>query len=171
MTMVKNGNIESLAPLYEKYKIPLYNFFYRLTFNGDISNDLTQTVFYRMIKYRHSFKRENKFRSWMYQMARNVNIDHYKKNRLWIDKYQNPEQISEKDQTNDEEMENKEKHTKLYEALGKLSREQREIIELSRFQCLKFEEIAEITGSSAGALRTRAHRAISRLREIYFEND
>ena len=169
--MVKNGKIDSLAILYEKYKVPMYNFFFRLTFDEGNSKDLTQNVFYRIIKYRHSYKEENKFRAWIYQLARNVNNDFYRKNKLRLDKYQNPEKLGEYLENNSEEEEKKERNIKLYEALSKLNKEQREIIELSRFQGLKFEEIAEITGSSSGAMRTKASRAMAKLRQIYFEDE
>lgn len=52
MQKVKNGDLNSLAPLFEKYHVKLYNFFLRLTRNKDISNDLTQNVFRRIISYR-----------------------------------------------------------------------------------------------------------------------
>ena len=134
MTMVKNGNLDSLAPLYEKYKIPLYNFFYRLTFNEELSKDLTQSVFYRIIKYRHSFIKEHKFRSWIYQMARNIRMDHYKKNKLVIDEFKLPEELNENYNSDENETEKKEKFQQLFEAMSKLSPEQRELIEMSRFQ-------------------------------------
>jgi len=171
MTMVKNGNLDSLAPLYEKYKIPLYNFFYRLTFNEELSKDLTQSVFYRIIKYRHTFYKEHKFRSWIYQMARNIRIDHYKKNKLLIDEYKKPEDLNNNYNSDENETEKKEKHQRLFEALSKLDQENRELIEMSRFQGLKYDEIARITGNSSGSLKVKAHRALNKLRDIYFQNE
>jgi len=57
----------------------------------------------------------------------------------------------------------------LYEAMALLSEEQREIIELARFQGLKYQEISKITGNSVPAIKVKVHRAIKKLRELYFE--
>ncbi|MFC2132631.1 RNA polymerase sigma factor [Bacteroidota bacterium] len=171
MTMVRNGNLDSLGPLYEKYKSPLYNFFYRMTFDEDISKDLTQSVFYRIIKYRNSFQKEHKFKSWIYQLARNIRIDYYKKNKIRIDEYKKPEELNDSQAGNYEEIEKKERYEQLYEALSKLNPDQREILEMSRFQGMRYEEIALITGNSAGSLKVKAHRAMNKLREIYFDKE
>ena len=57
----------------------------------------------------------------------------------------------------------------LDEALLKLSPEQQELIILSRYQGLKYEEISEIRNISVGAIKVQMHRAIKQLREIYFK--
>jgi len=79
MITVRNGDIDAMSPLFERYHIKLYNFFLRLTFNKELSQDLTQNVFYRIIKYKHTYNEEYKFRTWMYQMARNNLTDFYEK--------------------------------------------------------------------------------------------
>jgi len=66
-------------------------------------------------------------------------------------------------------MEKEQRERTLKEALGLLPMEQREIIELSRFQDLKYEEISKITGNSVGAVRVKVHRAIKKLKEVYFQ--
>jgi len=66
-------------------------------------------------------------------------------------------------------MEKEQKEQTLKEALGLLSPQHREIIELSRFQDLKYEEISQITGNSVGAVRVKVHRAVKKLKEVYFQ--
>ena len=169
MIAVKKGDLDSMAPLFESYQVRLYNFFLRLTFNRDLSQDLTQNVFYRIIKYRHTYNPEYKFRTWMYQMARNILADHYEKNKLTTSDYYEAEKIGEiKDEFDD--IEKKERHQELYVAMSKLSDEQRELLILSRFQGLKYEEISKINETSVGAIKVKIHRAINKLREVYFEN-
>ncbi len=68
-----------------------------------------------------------------------------------------------------EEMEKQEKYKALREAIAQLNAEQQELIELSRFQGLKYEEISEITGNSVGAIKVKFHRTMNKLREHYFE--
>lgn len=169
MSQVKKGDLDALAPLFEKYHIKLYNFFLRLTGNKSNSQDLTQSVFRRILTYRKSYNENYKFRSWMYQIARNEHLSHYSQNRINISDYIDSEQLKYESQSALEEMESEYRKKILYEAISKLTAEQREIIELSRFQGLKYREIAEITGSSESAVKVRSHRALNKLKKLYFE--
>lgn len=71
MIKVKNNQLALMKPLFDRYHVKLYNFFLRLTYNEDVSKDLVQNVFYRIIKYRKTYNPEYKFKSWIYQLARN----------------------------------------------------------------------------------------------------
>ena len=169
MTRVKNGNLDSLSPLFEKYHVKLFNFFLRLTRNKAVSQDLTQNVFRRIISYRASYDPQQRFRTWMYQIARNVHIDHVNQNNLLISDYAEPAQFAFEQTSALEDMDQTNRKKALYEALSMLSHEQREILELSKFQGLKYKEIAHITGNSVTAIKVKVHRAINKLREHYFE--
>lgn len=73
MLKVKEGSLSELAVLFERYNVRLFNFFLKLTFDKAASEDLTQTLFYRVIKYRQTYKaEEGSFKTWIYQMGRNV---------------------------------------------------------------------------------------------------
>jgi RNA polymerase sigma-70 factor (ECF subfamily) len=82
MLKVKEGDLDKLGLLFERYKRPLYGFFYGLTKNGEVSEDLVQNVFLRILKYRYLFRGEGDFKTWMFHIARNVNNDHFRKNKL-----------------------------------------------------------------------------------------
>ncbi len=169
MISVRRGVLEALEPLFDRYHVKLYNFFLRLTFDRELSKDLTQNVFYRILKYKHSYREEHKFRSWMYQMARNILADHYDREKK-KPKDQYPEEwIEDQPDSYEEDMEKTERRKALYTALSRLPAEHREILELSRFQGLTYQEIADITGNSIGAIKVKMHRTIQKLREIYFQ--
>src|SRR4249920_4073626 len=77
MYKVKDGQLAALTELFDRYSVPIYNFFLRLTMDTNTSEDLTQNLFYRIIRYRHTFNANTgTFKSWMYQMARNLHADH-----------------------------------------------------------------------------------------------
>ena len=92
MENVKSGNLSDMSVLFERYHLRVYNFFFRLTFDMDVSNDLTQNLFYRMIKYRHTFNNRFTFKSWIYQMARNIHTDYYLEKRKKDDLFVSTEQ-------------------------------------------------------------------------------
>ena len=83
MLKVKAGQLDQLGLLFERYNRPLYGFFFKLTCDQEVSEDLVQNVFVRIIKYRHTYKGDGKFSTWMYHMARNLFADHYRKEKRY----------------------------------------------------------------------------------------
>ena len=71
MLKVKNGQLDVMKLLFERYHLLLYNFFFRMSMDEELSKDLVQNLFIRIIRYKKSFNPEYKFKTWMYQMARN----------------------------------------------------------------------------------------------------
>ena len=82
MIEVKQGDLSKATVLFDRYHKHLYNFFVKISFDRDLGQDLTQNVFFRMIKFRHTYRAESNFKSWIFKIARNVNADHYRKNKL-----------------------------------------------------------------------------------------
>jgi len=168
MENVKKGNLTEMSVLFERYYLRVYNFFFRLTFDIAVSQDLTQNLFYRMIKYKNSYKSEYSVKSWIFQIARNLHADYCKEEKrsaelfLKTDKY-----IFEP--ADDTEGYHEDEYDRLEKAMSDLNVEQKEIIVLSRYQGMKYEEISEITHLSVGAIKVAMYRAIRQLRVIYFK--
>src|SRR5476651_981087 len=72
MLLVKAGDLERMSLLFERHHRPLFEFLFHLTQRREASEDMVQTVFYRMLKYRNSFTEGSNFSGWMYHIARNV---------------------------------------------------------------------------------------------------
>ena len=169
MLMVKDGYLSELTALFDRYHLKLYNFFLKLTLDKAASEDLTQNLFYRVIKYRHTFNAaEGSFKSWIYQMARNVHFDHCRQEKKLNERFKkvdlNHSNIAESDDTYSED-----DFEKLNRAMQQLQPDQREMIVLSRFEGLKYEEISRMTELSVSAIKVQIHRAIKNLRNIYFK--
>jgi RNA polymerase sigma-70 factor (ECF subfamily) len=78
MIRVKHGDLDKLAVLYERYNRALFGFFFKVTLNSQASEDLVQTVFFKIIKYRDQYRaEEGLFATWMFRIAHNANIDHF----------------------------------------------------------------------------------------------
>ena len=161
----------STSTLYEHHRTPLFNFFFRLTFNTQTSEDLVHEVFLRMLKYRHTYRAENRFITWMYQMARNVHSDFRRKRR-----HESPMETEMLDAEQalpslmaapDLQVRKNQEIQLLQAALAGLPDESREALVLSRFQDLKYEEIALVLNCGVGAVKMRIHRALKELRERF----
>jgi len=168
MEHVKDGNLSEMSELFERYNIRLYNYFLKLTRNKLISQDLTQNLFYRMIRYRNSYRSEYSVKAWMYQMARNLHIDYCKEEKraseLFLNTESYPVDISDENEGFPED-----DYERLERSIAKLNNDQRELLILSRYQGLKYEEISQVVNQSVPAIKVAIHRAIKQLRGIYFK--
>ena len=171
MIAVRAGEIRRLGELFERYHQRLYGFFVRLTNQPPVSEDLVQIVFYRILKYRHTYRDEGKFSAWIYHLARKVAADHFRKHASTptptdpADLHGHPDtgpQPSEQAATAEDVV-------LLRAALARLPLEHREVLVLSRLQHLEHKEIARLLDCSVGAIKVRAHRALKELREVYFK--
>lgn len=169
MLGVKAGDLDKMGLLFERYHRPLFAFLYHSTRQASHSEDLVQTVFYRMLKYRNAFSGEGEFRTWMYHVARNVLLDAAKKNQRVV--YQaDISIIGEKyafENASDHQIHKQEDEENLHEALKILSPEHREVLLLSRFQELPYQEIAKILNTSEGNIKVKVHRAMKELRTVF----
>ncbi len=169
MLQVKTGDIEQLGELFERYKKPLFGFFYRSTRNPSLCDDLVQNVFLRLLKYRSSFTGNGKFTTWMFGVAHNVFLDHCSKSG----RLKSIEDLNENSFISDENLANDviedEQIKLLNSALNKLSDEQRELLILSKYQGLKYKDIAEILNCTEGTVKVRVFRALNELKDIYLK--
>jgi RNA polymerase sigma-70 factor (ECF subfamily) len=171
MIAVRAGEIRRLGDLFERYHRPLYGFFVRLTSQPSVSEDLVQIVFYRILKYRHTYRDEGKFSAWIYHLARKVCADHFRKHAatpIPTDPASLPEQ-ADPTATPSDQAAKAEDTVMLRTALARLPLEQREVLVLSRLQNLEHKEIARLLDCTVGAVKVRAHRALKELREVYFK--
>ncbi|QNM85462.1 RNA polymerase sigma factor [Polaribacter pectinis] len=165
MLQIANGKLDMLTILFDRYNVRIYNFFNKMVHNKMVSEDLTQDVFMKVIKYKASYKNKN-FAAWIYTIARNIFSSHYQKtkkersNEIDDNTMSNEVLVSESRQ---EELDH------LQKALLQLKNSERELIVMHRFQEIKYEQIAQIIGSSENAVKVKTHRALKKLKEIYFQ--
>lgn len=169
MQRLSGGNLDGASQLFERYQVRLYNFFLRMGYGRAASEDLTQNVFERLLKYRQSYRNQTSFQSWIFQVARNVSADFYKKNRLQMDDFSNAENVADIDEPIIKQIEEAENVAALHRAMAQLPEDQREILVLTRFQNLKYSEVADILGCTETNAKVKAHRAIKQLRDLYFK--
>src|SRR5215831_4294947 len=167
MLAVREGDLDQLEILYQRYRDPLYDFFSRLTGNRVASEDLVHDVFVRILRYRGTYQEANRFVTWMYQIARNARTDYLRKHSAALLEEFRIAEPAYDITTPGRQHEETEEKALLQCALMQLPESTRELLILARFQEMEYEEIAELYGISLGAVRTRVYRAIKELREIY----
>ena len=169
MAKVRDGDPEKLGLLYERYKRPLLGFFVGMVRDKELGEDLVQNTFMRILKYKHLFRGDGDFRTWMFHIARNVKNDHFRKNKIvhekvekWEGKIKDEGNLMQEWQSDDEQR-------MLAIAMDKLPEDKREILLLSKYQEKKYKEIGEILGCTEGTVKVKVFRALQDLKAIYHQ--
>ena len=170
MLAVRDGDLDALGELFERHHGPLFGFLVKHTGDRTAAEDIGQTVFQRMLKYRHTYRDDGSFTAWMYHLARRCAADHFRKASA-APRATDPADLNEHADDTPHAAQSattRDDHALLQTALARLDRDDREVLLLARFQELSFAEIAGILECSVGAAKVRAHRALHELRDIYF---
>ncbi len=172
MLQVKAGKLDKLGLLFERYKRKLFSYFYRLTCSRETSEDLVQEVFERILRYRHTYDTSYAFSTWIYRIARNLHADYHRKQQRngRREKDKNPDEIASTLTAYPGLDSQKSRELKLLAlALDRLEPLKKETLVLSRYQGLKYKEIAMVMDCSVGAVKVRIYRAMQDLRLLIRE--
>ena len=171
MAQVGLGEVAKLAVLFERHHRSLFRYFVSLNRDRELSEDLVQEVFFRMLRYRTSYDPDQSFVAWMYQIARHTNVDQAQKRRgevVVIEEFgeRRPEPASQAPGP-EESVARGQDLAVLKRALDRLPADKREILVLSRFQGMKYDDIAAVLGCEVGTVKVRVYRAMRALEQIY----
>jgi RNA polymerase sigma-70 factor (ECF subfamily) len=170
MLAVREGDVSKLGILFERHHARLFNYLFRLTGNRHLSEDLVQEVFVRLLKYRHTYRGECQFATWMYQIARNARTDFFRGSSASALSLEDQEQefasslpLPDENLAQDEEM------RIVLDALNRLPEKKREVLLLRGLHGMKFEEIAKVMDCPVNTAKGRAFDAIRTLRSAVLE--
>jgi RNA polymerase sigma-70 factor (ECF subfamily) len=168
MAAVANGQLDQLTELYQRYRRPLYGFLLKQVKVPATAEDLLQTTFERVIKYRTSFREGSTFRSWVFTIARNALHDGMKKERrMPIKNGVDMGALPLLTPSAHCEWEARETRSQSAAALAALPDNYREVVDLAWKRGLKYAEIAAVLGLSEANVKVRIHRAVKQLRINY----
>ncbi|MFD2100422.1 RNA polymerase sigma factor [Flagellimonas iocasae] len=165
MQKVAEGNLDLLKVLFDRHHKHVYHYLYKMSGDSMLSEDLTQDVFYKLIKYRSSYK-NGSFVSWLFTIARNNLRGHFTRNHNPYEKLDVLEYKLAEDENDVQE-----DYSQLQHALNQLDPADRDLVILNRFKEIRYEELAEMMGSTPGAVKTKVCRVLKKLKKIYLENN
>jgi RNA polymerase sigma factor (sigma-70 family) len=168
MTEVRAGEVTRLELLFDRHQPGLVRYFQYLTGNRSLSEDLAQDAFFRVLKYRHTYEPGSNFRAWLYQIGRNVYADHLAKQKPEVAMPVEAPEIRGHETPPDREFQKKQEAVLLRRALAAMPGEKREVLILSRFQDMKYEEIAQVLQCEVGTVKVRVYRAMRELSDRFF---
>ena len=167
---VADGDPSCLATLFERHHRGVYQFCLQMTRNRALSEDLVQDVFLKLLKSARSFRNDGSFKAWMFNIARNVTLDHLRKA-----KRQNNESMEQAEvetaltdnRSAEQAAAGSQKMQRVMRALAKLPAAAQEVIWLGRFEFDSYEELGQALSCNAGTARVRMHRAMQQLNSTY----
>lgn len=164
MKAYANGSMEAFELLYRRHRGPLYRYVLRQAGDPATANDLYQGSWEKIIRVRKSYRVTTPFRGWMFRIARNHVIDHFRRLRPVSDL---PVDVLATAEPGPEGLlQNESRLAQLHAAISNLPPEQKETLLLKLEAGLDIPTIAEVTGVSREAAKSRLRYAVARLKGI-----
>jgi RNA polymerase sigma-70 factor, ECF subfamily len=158
------GDQEMFARLYDTYVERIYRYIYFRVADAEMAEDITSLVFLKVWEKIGTYQAgESPFMAWLYRIAHNAVIDHYRTRKVSISLDEaNPIELSHADQI-DEKLDLQVKSQQLREALQELTEEQQQVLVLKFVNGLSTLEIAQQLGKRQGAVRALQMRGLQTL--------
>ena len=167
------GDESALAVLIRRHESKIYGFIYSKVSDKDVSNDIFQDTFIKVIKTLklNSYNEEGKFLPWVMRIAHNLIIDHFRKSKK-MPLYRETEEFSIFSVMSDDSLtiENQiiadQVEVDIRRLVEELPFDQKEVLMMRMYQDMSFKEISESTGVSINTALGRMRYAIMNLRKI-----
>jgi RNA polymerase sigma-70 factor (ECF subfamily) len=170
----KGNRSLDFSDVFREYQHPIYNYLLRMTQNKAVAEELTQETFIRVHRSLHTFRGEARLSTWIYRIATNVNLDHFKSsgNRLVaqavsLDEIEfEGEWVADRISTSPEKLADQSEMSECVQSfIHRLSPSYRAVLVLHDLQGLKNREIADVLDIPLSTVKIRLHRARNKLRE------
>jgi RNA polymerase sigma-70 factor (ECF subfamily) len=176
MVQYQAGEVRAFEILLSRHKKPVFNFILRFVGDRETAEDLLQETFMRVIKGAEAYKRQAKFTTWLYTIARNLCVDQTRRRKhrrhASLDAPMSASEdsgtlmdvIPGSEMASDRKSVNKELHETMQRAIAGLSEEQREVFLMREFLDLPFKQIADVVGVPENTVKSRMRYALEKLR-------
>ena len=167
------GDESALATLIKRHESKIYGFIYSKISDRDVSNDIFQDTFIKVIKTlkTSSYNEEGKFLPWVMRIAHNLIIDHFRKAKK-MPLFRETEEFSIFSIMSDDALtiENQlianQVEIDIKKLIEELPADQKQVLIMRMYHDISFKEISEITGVSINTALGRMRYAIMNIRKI-----
>jgi RNA polymerase sigma-70 factor (ECF subfamily) len=168
-----SGNQQAFNKIARKYQEKIYGHARRMLGDHDDAHEIVQEVLLVMYTKLDTFNFSSSLYTWIFRVTHTRSLNQIKKRKVKnLFTGGTAEDIENKGYENIiENIENREKLEKMESALDKLPVKQREVFVMRNFDDLSYDEISNITGKSAGALKANYFHALKKMKELMDKND
>lgn len=155
---------DAFADLLKQFSEPLYWQIRRLVNNHDDADDLLQNTFMKAWTAMDDFRGEAKLSTWLHKIALNEALSHLERNkRRATESLDDADNCAMSTLKADDWFDGDEAAARFRDAIASLPAKQQMVFNMKYFDDMKYEEIAEITGTSVGALKATYHFAVKKI--------
>ncbi|HOZ74384.1 MAG TPA: sigma-70 family RNA polymerase sigma factor [Flavobacterium sp.] len=167
------GDESALSTLIDRHQSKIYGFIYSKISDRDITDDIFQDTFIKVIKTlkSNSYNEEGKFLPWVMRIAHNLIIDHFRRNKK-MPMFRETEEFSifsimtDNAMTIENQLITDQVEKDLRKIIEELPHDQKEVLMMRIYQDLSFKEISELTGVSINTALGRMRYALMNLRKV-----
>ncbi|HEV3062300.1 MAG TPA: RNA polymerase sigma factor [Vicinamibacterales bacterium] len=153
----------------ERHRRPVYQLCYRFVGNHEDASDLSQDVFLRAFRGLRSFRGQSSLSTWLYRIAVNVCLNRVS-SKAPLGKLTEPiderQFVDEREESASDRLLRRERGERVRQAIAQLPRKQRLTLVLRMFHEMSHQEIADVLGSSVGAVKANFFHAMGNLKRI-----
>jgi RNA polymerase sigma-70 factor, ECF subfamily len=170
MLAYARGSVDAFDTLYRRHKAPLYRYLVRQCRDPSMAEEIFQDVWANLVRARESYVVSARFTTYLYRLAHNRLIDHYRRRApAALASFDDedaglPEPASPTHEQPDAAYDARARAARLLELLGELPEAQREAFVLQNESGMSIEEIAETTGVNRETAKSRLRYAMAKLR-------
>jgi len=169
----REGDERAFEAIVHRYQARLVQFFYRLCWDADRAEDLTQTLFLKLLRGSRRYRPQGRLGTFIFRVATNLWIDHYRAARPRQRLYSLDQALMNgqepagavTDETPARLAEADEEKRRLRAGLERLTEPHRLVFELAVYQELPYAEIGEVLGIPVGTVKSRMHNSVRALKE------
>ena len=165
----QTGDREAFDEIVRRHQRQVYQLCYRFVGNHEDASDLAQDVFVRAYKALGGFKGQSAIATWLYRIGVNVCLNRKALKTLPIDPMPELELADPKSEGADAAVLRGERARKVRAAIARLPTKQRATLILRTYQDLSHDQIAQILGSSVGAVKANFFHALANLKKLLTE--
>ena len=164
VTGCKRGDDQCFSQVVDMYSSRCYGYFYRLTGNSDVSDELLSELFVKLVEKISSYK-GGSFEGWLFKISSNIFHDYLRSKQRQKKLLETQKTQLESEVGTDKRSEG-EQFDKLQRQLGRLVKDTKELIMLRFYGQLSFKEIAQMRSEPIGTTLAKMHRGLKKLRVL-----
>lgn len=174
----REGEAQAFRLLVDAYRERMLQFFYRLCWDRDRAEDLVQELFLKLILGSKRYRPEGRMSTFVYRVATNLWIDHYRQQRprprfysfdqvvLPGDELPSTVEYAGSDLAPPQQLADNEEKVAMRRALERLTEPHRLVFELAVYQERPYGEISDLLQIPVGTVKSRMHNAVAALKQL-----
>lgn len=150
----------------ERHQRSVYLLCYRFVGNHEDASDLSQEVFLRAYRGLHKFRGQSSLATWLYRIGVNVCLNRVSTKAPQMEAIDPERHVDLRTEPADHRLLRDERATRVRAAIAALPRKQRATLILRMYHDMSHQEIAEVLGSSVGAVKANFFHALGNLKKL-----